>query len=105
MKMKKVIDGILYNTETATKIAKKSNGLSTSDFYFIREVIYQTRKERYFLFCEGGAATQYADKSDGCLNSGETIIPLSEDDAYEMLQDWDEVDLIESLFPDRIEEA
>ena len=30
--MKKIINGILYNTETAKELAEWSNGLSSSDF-------------------------------------------------------------------------
>jgi hypothetical protein len=103
--MKKIIDGILYNTETAKLIADKWNGLGNGDFNFLNEEIYQTKKERFFLFGRGGANTKYGEDYGNVRRSGREIIPLSENEVFEILQDWNEVEVIESLFPDRIEEA
>ncbi|WP_347273236.1 hypothetical protein [Candidatus Kuenenia sp.] len=58
--MKKVIDGKIYNTETAELLHAWSNGKYTSDFGYIKESLYRTKKGAYFIAGEGGAKTGYA---------------------------------------------
>ena len=48
--MKKIINGRLYNTDTAKLIGSWSNGLSSSDFHYCTEDIYQKQNGEYF-FC------------------------------------------------------
>jgi len=103
--MKKIIEGVVYNTETAELLAENWNGCDRSNFHFLNEGIYRTKKGRYFLFGEGGAASKYAKNGYQVSSSGKTIIPLTEDELFELLQDWNEVELIETLFSDRIQEA
>ena len=82
--MKKVIEGKLYNTETAEELASWHNGCSYSDFNYCKEDLYRTKKGNYFLHGEGGAMTRY---SESCGNNsrceGEDIIPLTESEAKE----------------------
>lgn len=105
---KKVIDGKTYNTETAEKIARYSNHLGVRDFNNLVEVLYKTKKNRYFLVGAGGAMTKYA-KTIGLnswSDSSDNFVPLSNKEASE----WCEVrgidaDVIEHEFADFIEEA
>lgn len=58
--MKKVIDGKVYNTETARLVGIYDNGLSISDFDYIHEYLYQKKDGQYFLHGIGGPATVWA---------------------------------------------
>lgn len=41
--MKKIINGKMYNTETATKLGDFWNGLSKSDFRQLSETLYRKK--------------------------------------------------------------
>ena len=103
--MKKVIDGKVYNTETATKVAEWSNGLSYSDFNNENEELYVTKKGNWFLYGEGGANSKYRKSNGNSAWGSSNIIAMSELDAYKWLEKNNELDAIESYFPKEIEEA
>lgn len=103
--MKKVIEGKVYNTATATKLAEYSYGYS-SDFSYISEELYVTSKKNYFIAGEGGARTCYAE----CVDSntycgGEAIIPITRREAFEWCQKHDCLEAIDEYFSDLVEEA
>lgn len=103
--MKKVIDNKLYNTETAQKVAEDCNGYNPSDFQYEHEELYITKKGSYFLYGTGGALSAYSE-SNGRNHWGiETIISLSDDDAYQWLVKKGFAEEIEKYFSDRIQEA
>lgn len=56
--MKKIIDGKVYNTDTATKIGEWSYG-RYGDINYVEEVLYKTKKGAFFIYYEGGANTSY----------------------------------------------
>lgn len=75
--MRKVIDGKVYATDTATEIASDSSGGSCNDFDYWSETLYCTPRGNYFLHGEGGARSAYAEwYSPRSLGWGEQIIPL-----------------------------
>lgn len=85
--LKKVIDGKLYNTETATMIAEYWNGLTNSDFNHISEELYRTKNGNFFLAGNGGAMTKYCQKSgNNSFCGSEKIIPITEDEAKAWLE-------------------
>ncbi|WP_142965801.1 hypothetical protein [Enterococcus casseliflavus] len=59
--MKKIIEGKLYNTETATLIAEYRKG-NRSDFYGIEEEVYITKKGQYFMYYWGGGCSKYREE-------------------------------------------
>lgn len=65
--MKKVIDGKIYNTETATEIARWDNGMSNNDFGWCDESLYVTKNGAYFVYGAGGALSRW---SAPCGNNG-----------------------------------
>lgn len=67
--MKKVIEGKLYNTDTASKIASWDNGMSRGDFGWCDEDIFVTKKGAYFVWGQGGALSRW---SVPCGNNGQT---------------------------------
>ena len=80
--MKKVINGKLYNTETAELLAFIGNGRNCSDFRFYEETVYKTKNGALFLHKDGGALSQMAEP---CGNNGtcgsQTIETLTPDQA------------------------
>lgn len=85
--MKKIINGKVYNTDTAKEMACWSNSGDWRDFSHYRETLYQKKTGEYFLHGEGGPMTKYA-KSCGQnqWSGGCQIIPL----AWESAREWAE---------------
>lgn len=90
--MKSIIEGRLYNTETATRVACYSNGRTGHDFRRIDEELYIKKTGEWFLERYGGPLTEYAEV-EGNNRSGRTvIIPFTEDEAKDWLAKYDYVD-------------
>lgn len=97
--MKKIINGKMYNTETAKEIGSWNNGRYRSDFYYVGETLYKKKTGELFVFGEGGAASRYAERCGGnstCF--GEDIIPLSQQDAKEWVERKLDADAYVELF-------
>ena len=71
--MKKVINGVSYNTETAKKLDAKTFG-SFGDADGYEENLYITKTKQYFLCGAGGPESPY---------TAQTIKPITEDQAAE----------------------
>lgn len=81
--MKKIINGRLYDTETAKKLGSDSYS-NYGDFHYWEETLYQKKTGEFFLHGEGGAATKYAKAVDqNSWSGGERIMPLSYAEASE----------------------
>jgi hypothetical protein len=97
--MKKIIDGKIYNTQTANHIANWSNNLRNSDFSNLEETLYRTKKGQFFLFANGGAATWCAQRSGNGSWAGEALKLLSNDEALEWCEDRNIcTDIVETVF-------
>ena len=97
--MKKIINGKLYDTETAKFLANYDNGKGYSNFGWVTECLYRKKTGEFFLHGQGGAASKYA-KSVG-LNSweeGERIMPLSYDEARKWAEDSLDADEYMDIF-------
>ena len=96
--MKKVIDGLVYNTATAQEIASYSY-LYANDFRHVDEALYKTKKGNYFLAGSGGPMSKYAVSVGNSSTGSEGIIPLTEEGAREWCERSDiEADIIEQEF-------
>ncbi len=85
--MKKVINGALYNTDTAKLLGNWDNGYPRNDFNFCEESLYRTKSGKYFLHGYGGPLSKYSvSHGDNEWCGGEHIEPLSSDTA----RDWSE---------------
>ena len=82
--MKKIINGKVYNTDTAIKIAEYESGSVTDGLHYYTETLYRKKTGEYFIHGEGGAATIYGEQTsyDRRLG-GERIYPISFDKATE----------------------
>lgn len=75
--MKKVINGKLYNTNTAVELACYEANV-TDGLNYVTERLYRKRTGEYFIHGEGGARTRYAaSDGDGWSRGGEAIFPLT----------------------------
>ena len=79
--MKAVIDGISYNTGTATKIAYSSKEFAANDFRHVKDSPYRTEVGRFFLAAGGGAMTRYARPAGDRQSGGSGIVVLPPDEA------------------------
>ena len=82
--MQRVIDRKLYDTERAELIARHAPNTDRGDFNYLIESLYKNSEGEYFLYCEGGAATEYAEPCDGGLTAGEEVKLLDTEAAL----DW-----------------
>ena len=80
-KIKKIINGKMYNTETATELGEFWNGLSTNDFRNLSETLYRKKSGEFFLYGQGGAMTEYSRPVGNMTCGGEKIIPFTEEQA------------------------
>lgn len=85
--MKKIINGKVYDTSTASRVAAWENMQDVRNFGRCTEALYRKKTGEFFLHGEGGPMTRYA-KTVGQneWSGGEEIIPLS----YEAAQKWAE---------------
>ena len=81
--MKRIVNGLLYDTESADL-------MSASGDYMINECLYRTKNGRYFLY-------RYIDGL-------EFLEPLNSIEVFRWLSDNDP-DLALELFPEKIKEA
>lgn len=104
--MKKVIDGKLYNTETAELIHEWDNGGSSGDFDRCDATLYKTKSGAFFLAGSGGARSMWSQSLE-CGRSqcgGAGIRALTQAEALEWCENHGaDADLITEHF--EIEEA
>jgi len=106
--MEKLIDGKLYDTDSAELITSTyPNGTQDrSDFRFLREQLYVTENGFYFVAAKGGAKTKLSQPAaTGGTTGGAEIRPLSEQEAFEWCQRRDAIDAAREHFPQHIEPA
>lgn len=85
--MKKIINGKLYDTETAKEVGLRAHGEGPRDFHYFVERLYRKRTGEYFLHGEGGPMTQYARTvGQNQWSGGEKIMPLD----YQAAREWAE---------------
>lgn len=97
--MKKIINGKLYDTDTAKVVGSWENAGGWNDFNHLGETLYRKRTGEYFLFGEGGAATKYAvSTGQNSWKGGSKIIPLSMESAREWAEEHMDADDYAELF-------
>lgn len=98
--MKKIIDGILYNTETAEELAEWDNGLGPSDGHNENETLYRKKNGQFFLYGDGGPLSAYAESymNGHGWTSGADIKPLTVDAAKRWAEEKIDVDEYEKIF-------
>lgn len=80
--MKKIINGKMYNTETAKVVGSWSNNYSYRDFSYCEETLYLKKTGEYFLHGVGGAMSKYSQScGQNAWSGGKEIIPMTETEA------------------------
>ena len=76
--MKKIINGKVYDTETAKELAYWENMPDVRDFHQFCERLYRKKTGEFFLHGEGGPMTQYAQTvGANSWSGGERIMPMT----------------------------
>ena len=86
--MKKIINGKMYNTETA-KCVGSDQYLYPGELYYCCETLYRKRNGEYFLHGEGGPASKYnVEVGENSWSGGEKIIPMDIHEAKEWAEEY-----------------
>ena len=97
--MKKIINGKMYNTETAQELGSNSNSGDWRDFSHYCETLYRKRTGEFFLHGEGGPMTKYAESvGQNQWSGGSRIMPMSWDEAQAWAEENLSTDEYESIF-------
>lgn len=79
--MKKIINGKMYNTETAKLIGEWGNGYNRIDFHWTEEDLYKKKNGEYFLHGAGGAMSKYQEPCGNGWSGSDKIIKMTPDEA------------------------
>lgn len=83
---KKIINGRVYDTNTAKQLGWDSN--NESGFNRWEETLYQKRNGEYFLYGEGGPNTKYAlPWGNNGWQNGDRILPYTYEEARQWAED------------------
>lgn len=97
--MRKIIDGKMYNTETAKFVGEYEDPVGQGDFRWVREELYHKKTGEFFLYGQGGPLTQYCEVIGISGRSyGEAIVPITTRRAKEWVAEYLGVDTYIELF-------
>lgn len=97
--MKKIINGALYNTDTAKLLGEWCSNYNPSDFSFCEEKLYRTKSGKYFLYGSGGPMSKYSRSiGDNNWSGGEHIEPMSPAAAREWAEEHLSADEYSEIF-------
>ena len=103
--MKKIIDGKVYNTETADSIGIYWNGYAQSDFHYEELTLYKTKKGNFFVAGESGPLGCFAKWVENGSTGGEGLFTLTREEALKWAERHLDPDDYVEYFSDLIEEA
>ena len=96
--MRAIINGKLYDTDTAALIESYSYG-DSGDFSHFSEELYQKETGEFFLYGEGGPRSRYAKVcGDHSWCGSEKIIPECDFDVKEWVENHCDADTYIDLF-------
>ena len=100
MKMRKIINGMRYDTEKAIEVGTYCTPGSTSDFNWFKATLYKTpRSHRFFLAGEGGALSRFAQScGQNTWTGGSDVIPLEDGEALEWAERYLGIEEVEEHF-------
>ena len=103
--MKKIINGKVYDTETAKRLGWYENTYNVRDFHYCCETLYRKKTGEYFLHGEGGPMSRYAEASGmNSWSSGERIMPMTYAEATRWAEENLDGDEYEEIFGAVIED-
>ena len=101
-RVKKKINHKVYDTKKAELIYEYENGYEVSNFQWMAESLYRSKKGDWFLAGEGGPSTKYRKISDDGYTYGDGLEPISAVTALEWLKQFGDTETIERYFADNI---
>lgn len=101
--MKKIINGKMYNTETAKSCGEHWNGYGANDFNYLSEDLYLKKTGEFFLHGQGGALSKYSRSFGNSTEGGEKITPLTYEDAREWAEEYLTAEEYENTFGEIVE--
>lgn len=90
--MRDIINGKMYNTDTAELVATYYNICTSSNVEFFREELYRKKNGEWFLHGEGNAMSAYATVQGNNSGWGEKIIPYTDSEARKWAETYADVD-------------
>ena len=104
--MRKTINGKVYDTETATEVARYWNRYTSRDHRYCSEELYITKKNNWFLAFEGGALSIWGKRGlNNSIEPSSGISVLTPKEALLWMEEHGAEDEIEQYFGDQVEEA
>jgi hypothetical protein len=103
--LKRIINGKIYNTETADCIATWHNGHHGGDFNRCEESLYRTKKGAWFIAGEGGPLSKYARPVGNMTSGGDGLEPITAKEAQQWLEEKDYTEQLEAYFAEGLQEA
>ena len=80
--LKQIINGKMYDTETAQEIGCDSNGMCRDDLWFVEETLYRKQNGEFFLDGHGGPLSRYSKPNGSFSRCGaRELVPLSTEEA------------------------
>lgn len=96
--MKKIINGKVYNTDTAKLLADYEYGRGR-DFDRVNEELYQTENGTFFLYFEGGPKSKYSEVvGQNEWSGGEGLRLVDEDEAKAFIEKYGDVETYLEVF-------
>lgn len=103
--MKKIINGKVYDTQTAQRLGWWENMVDSGNFGYCSEELYRKKTGEYFLFGEGGPMTKYAKFfGPSSWGWGERIMPLTYQQAMAWAEEHLDGDKYEEIFGEVVED-
>jgi hypothetical protein len=109
--MKKIINGLRYDSEKAVEIGFYSNinkgATSHRDFNWWEATLYKTKRSgRYFIVGEGGAMSRFSQSTgQNSWSGGIDLIPMTKEQALEWAEQFLDPDEVEEHFGKDIQDA
>jgi len=97
--MKKIINGKVYDTDTAKELGSWANGGTWRDFSHMEETLYRKKTGEFFLHGEGGPMSRYAEaQGQNSWSGGSRIMPMTFTEAREWAEEHLDGDEYEAIF-------
>ena len=97
--MKKIINGKVYDTDTARELGYWANMADRRNFSQFEETLYRKKTGEFFLYGEGGPASKYAQAvGQNEWSGGSRIMPLDFSEARQWAEEHLDADEYESIF-------
>ncbi len=101
--MEKIISGRLYDTDGMELIGEWNNGFPVNDFRYCEESLYAVEGDEYVICAYGGAMSPYGKIIGNDYVSGESMKPITREEAWTWAADHLSPRLVKEKFPDFIE--